>query len=88
MTTPEPAPGPETDAAAREAAARQRFFALSLFRLSGVVLVMFGFAIMLQRFGWVQGDKAKLMGAIVATVGMVQTLVVPRLLARAWRSPR
>lgn len=75
------------DQAAREAAARQRFFALTLFRLSGVALVMFGFAVMLQRFDWVQGDKAKWMGAIFACVGMFQTLMVPRLLSRAWRTP-
>jgi len=42
---------------------------------------------MMQRFGWVQGDKAKIMGAIVATVGMVQTIIVPRMLLRAWRTP-
>lgn len=68
-------------------AARQRFLIINLFRLSGVFIVMFGFLIMMQRFGWVQGDKAKIMGAIVATVGMVQTIIVPRMLLRAWRTP-
>jgi len=68
-------------------AARQRFLIINLFRLSGVFMVMFGFLIMMQRFGWVQGDKAKIMGAIVATVGMVQTIIVPRMLLRAWRTP-
>ncbi|MCF8706785.1 hypothetical protein [Rhizorhapis sp. SPR117] len=72
---------------AREAAARQRFFAIGLFRLSGVFILMFGFLIMLQKFDFVSGDKAKIMGAIIATVGMFQTIIVPRLLARAWRTP-
>lgn len=69
------------------AAARQRHVVIGLFRLSGVFILMFGFLIMMQRFGWVQGQKAKVMGAIIATVGFVQTVVVPRILTRAWRTP-
>lgn len=80
MTSPDPRPDPE-------AAARQRFLAIGLFRLSGVFILMFGFLIMMQRFDWVQGDKAKIMGAIIATVGFIQTLVIPRILLRAWRTP-
>ncbi len=72
---------------AREAAARQRFFAIGLFRLSGVFILMFGFLIMLEKFSFVSGQKAELMGAIIATVGMFQTIIVPRILARAWRTP-
>lgn len=73
--------------ATREAAAKQRFLAISLFRLSGVFILMFGFLIMLQKFAFVSGDKAKIMGAIIATAGMFQTIIVPRILARAWRTP-
>src|SRR3546814_18388699 len=72
---------------AREAAAKQRFFALSLFRLSGVFILMFGFLIMLQKFSFVSGEKAKIMGAIIACVGLFQTIIIPRLLAHAWRTP-
>ncbi|HZV56740.1 MAG TPA: hypothetical protein VFF89_03620 [Sphingobium sp.] len=78
----------DPEAARRAAAAKQRFFAIGLFRLSGVVILMFGIAISLERFGWVQGDKAKYLGLIVSTVGMFQTIFVPRLLARAWATPR
>lgn len=77
-----PMPTPEQ----REAAARQRFIVMGLFRLSGAFIVMFGFLIMMQRFSWVQGDNAKYMGAIIASVGMFQFIIVPRLLARAWSS--
>ena len=84
MTSPVPGPKDRPDP---EAAARQRFFAIGLFRLSGVFILMFGFLIMMQRFGWVQGEKAKIMGAIIATVGFIQTLVIPRILLRAWRTP-
>ena len=75
------------EAQAREAAAKQRFIALNLFRLSGVAVVMFGFLIMAQKFGFVAGQKAKIMGAIIATVGLFQAMVVPRILGRAWRTP-
>ena len=81
------APNDPEAQAAREAAAKQRFIALNLFRLSGVAIVMFGFLIMAQKFGFVAGQKAKIMGAIIATIGMFQTLVVPRILGRVWRTP-
>lgn len=81
--------GPPDEAAARAAAAaKQRFIALGLFRLSGLAILIFGMAIGLERFGWVQGEKAKGMGILVATVGFIQFMIVPRLLARAWATPR
>jgi len=83
MTNPES----DNEAKAREAAARQRYFALTLIRLTGVALVMFGFLIIRQRFGWVQGNNAKIMGTIIAFVGLFQALIVPRALIRAWRTP-
>lgn len=84
MTDPIP---PADEQKARKAAARQRFIALNLFRLSGVAILMFGFLVMLEKFGFVEGQKAKLMGAIIASAGMFQTIIVPRILARAWRTP-
>lgn len=84
MTQPD-----QTDEAARRAAAaKQRFFIIALFRLSGALILMFGLAIALQRFSWVQGDKAKWMGVIITTVGFFQFFLVPRLLARAFATPR
>jgi tellurite resistance protein TehA-like permease len=68
-------------------AARQRHFALGLFRLSGALLVMFGFLIIMQRFSWVQGGKAKAMGAIFVIVGLFQFVIVPRLLLALFRKP-
>jgi hypothetical protein len=71
-----------------EKVARQRFFAIGIIRLAGVFVLMFGFLILMQRFSWVQGDKAKIMGVIVSTVGVIQTIVIPRLLLRAFRGPK
>ena len=70
-----------------EKVARQRFFALGLFRLSGAIIVMFGFLILMQRFGWVQGGKAKAMGAIFVMVGLFQFVIVPRLLLSLFNKP-
>lgn len=70
-----------------EKVVRQRFFALGLFRLSGAILVMFGFLILMQRFSWVQGGKAKAMGAIFVVVGLFQFMIVPRLLLALFRKP-
>ncbi|HXD03455.1 MAG TPA: hypothetical protein VN627_09120 [Novosphingobium sp.] len=83
----DPAMPPEPDAAAREKAARSRFLALSLFRLSGALILVFGLAIAMQKFGWVTGQKARIMGVIIATVGFIQMVLVPRLLLRAWVTP-
>lgn len=76
------------EAARRAAAARQRFFMIGLFRLSGAMILIFGIAIGMGKFGWVQGDKAKWMGVIVASVGFFQFMIVPRMLARAFATPK
>lgn len=91
MSDPTPietaAESPEA-AARREALAKQRFLMIGLFRLSGAFILAFGIAISLQRFAFVQGDKAKWMGIIVSSVGFIQFLIVPRMLARAFATPR
>jgi len=79
------APSPNDEAAR---AARQRHFAISLFRLSGAIILLVGMAISLQRFAFVQGDKAKWMGIIVSTLGFIQFMLVPRMLARAFATPK
>lgn len=77
-----PPPPPPVDP---EKVARQRFFAMGLFRLSGAVIVMFGLLILMQRFSWVQGGKAKAMGMIFVVVGLFQYMIVPRLLLSLFR---
>ncbi|HWV12549.1 MAG TPA: hypothetical protein VN110_04565 [Sphingobium sp.] len=70
-----------------EKVARQRHFALGMFRLSGALLVMFGFLILMERFSWVQGGKAKAMGMIFVLVGLFQFIIIPRLLLSLFRRP-
>ncbi len=71
-----------------EKIARQRHFALGLFRLSGAVLVMFGFLAIMQRFSWVQGDKAKVFGLIMVVAGLFQFIIVPRLMLALFKRSR
>ena len=74
--------------APRHDPARTRFIGLSLFRLSGVLIAVFGLLVFTERFSFVAGDNARQMGAIVILVGFFQLIVVPRMLARTWRTPR
>jgi hypothetical protein len=77
---------PDDIAANAEKVARQRHFAIGLFRLSGAFIVMFGFLAIMQRFTWVQGDRAKAFGAIMVVTGLVQFILVPRLLLALFRT--
>jgi len=65
--------------------ARQRHFAIGIFRLSGAFIVMFGFLAIMQRFSWVQGNNAKAFGAIMVVTGLSQFIIVPRLLLALFR---
>jgi len=71
-----------------EKIARQRQFAIVLFRLSGAFLVMFGFLDIKQRFSWVQGDKAKAFGLIMVVAGLFQFIIVPRLMLALFKRSR
>ena len=68
-----------------EKVARQRHFAIGIFRLSGAFIVMFGFLAIMQRFSWVQGNNAKAFGAIMVVTGLFQFIIVPRLLLALFR---
>ncbi|MET0371821.1 MAG: hypothetical protein ABW039_10640 [Sphingobium sp.] len=81
--TPSSPPPPPGDP---EKLARRRFTIIGLFRLSGAFIVAFGFLVILQKFSWVQGNKAKAMGGILVAVGLYQYVIVPRRLASLFRS--
>ncbi|AYJ86343.1 hypothetical protein D3Y57_10690 [Sphingomonas paeninsulae] len=63
--------------------ARARFFILGLVRLSGVVLAFLGISIMAKH--WI--EPADIIGGAFIVMGAIEVLVVPRILARQWRSP-
>jgi hypothetical protein len=64
--------------------ARTRFFLLQLVRVGGVALVFIGVSIVGKR--WV--EPADVIGGALILVGAIDALIVPRILGRAWRTPR
>ena len=71
-----------------DALARKRFFALSAMRLMGALFIIAGF--LLIRGVWaVAGQPAdRWIGVAVVLAGVFDFAVMPRILARRWRSPK
>jgi hypothetical protein len=63
--------------------ARSRFMILTLVRVSGVALMLFGMGVTLK--GWAGLPES--VGTLIFLVGFIDSLIVPRLLARKWRTP-
>lgn len=76
-------PGPDT----RTDPAKARFAVIQLSRLFGVVLVLLGVLIQagrIEALAWVPAW----FGYVLIAVGLVDTFLMPMLLARRWRSPK
>ena len=67
-----------------DALARNRFFALSLLRLAGALLIMAGMVIAAGRFQ----NLPPAAGIVMVVVGAIDFALVPLWLARRWRSPK
>lgn len=63
--------------------AKQRFMILTMLRLTGVVMALFGLMIIAGKI-----DVPKLAGYVLFVIGLADTMLVPPLLARRWRTPR
>ena len=63
--------------------ARSRFFMLSLLRLSGVALAFLGVAVVAKRLI----EPAELVGGVIIALGAIDIMILPRILARRWRTP-
>lgn len=64
--------------------ARNRFLVISLLRLAGALLVMFGLVIAAGRLP----DVPRIVGIVAVLVGALDFALVPLLLARRWRTPK
>ena len=68
-----------------EAIWKRRFLIFAAMRLSGLVLMLAGMGIALGDFvrpgGW------PLLGGVLIVVGLIDALVMPRLLKRQWNKP-
>lgn len=63
--------------------ARQRFIILTVLRASGVALMLLGMGIIGSRLV----EPSDVIGSIIFAVGFLNSLIVPRLLIRKWRTP-
>lgn len=64
--------------------ARNRFVAMSILRLAGAVLIMFGVVIASGRFE----SMPRVAGIVMVVVGALDFALVPLFLARRWRTPK
>ncbi|HWW59087.1 MAG TPA: hypothetical protein VN047_19485 [Sphingopyxis sp.] len=73
---------------ADDALAKKRFFAISAMRLMGAIFVLIGFVLI--RGGWELAGQPtdRWIGVAIVLVGAFDFAVMPRLLARRWRSPK
>lgn len=67
---------------ADENLARQRFLIINLMRLSGVGFALLGLVIIAGKI-----DLPLMAGYLFFVFGLLDTLVVPLVLSRAWKSP-
>lgn len=63
--------------------ARNRFLVIGLMRMAGVAMVLVGILI-------VEGiiSAPKFVGYIIGIIGLADVFIMPRYLARKWRTPR
>lgn len=63
---------------------RNRFIALNAVRISGALMIVFGMAVISRRFV----DLPIEAGYAIFAVGIIDFIVAPLLLARAWSTPK
>lgn len=66
-----------------DAVARNRLLIIGLTRLSGVVLFAVGVLVIKGVLDW-----PKMLGYFLVTIGIAETLIIPKILAKRWRSDR
>ena len=73
---------------AEDSLAKKRFFAITMIRIMGALFVMIGFVLI--RGGWelARQPTDRWIGVVFVLVGAFDFAVMPKLLARRWRSPR
>lgn len=62
--------------------ARARYYVIALHRLAGAVMLALGLAVFADMLDW-----GRPVGAVLLFFGFLDFLVVPRMLARKWRTP-
>jgi hypothetical protein len=62
--------------------AARRFFTLNAIRISGAMMIALGLSVLANGFA----NLPKIFGAIVLVLGLLEFIVAPVLLSRAWKS--
>lgn len=73
---------------ADDALAKKRFFALNLMRIMGALLVFVGFVLIRGGFELAGQPTDRWIGVAVVLIGAFDFAVMPKILARRWRSPQ
>ncbi len=73
---------------AADALAKKRFFALTSMRLMGAIFVLAGFALIRGGFVVAGQPTDRWIGVAVVLIGVFDFAVMPKILARRWRSPK
>jgi len=76
MTAPLPDPDPQ-------AQARSRFMLLNLIRFGGVMIALFGAAVIGKRLI----EPAEIVGGLMMALGAFEVVLLPAILVRRWRTP-
>ncbi len=61
---------------------KKRFMAIQMMRLAGAALILFGVLISGGKI-----DLPPLLGYVIVLAGIFDLLIMPRMLARRWRTP-
>lgn len=75
---------PQTD----DALAKKRFFALSSMRVMGATFIIAGFILIQGAWALAGQPTDRWIGVAVVIVGVFDFAVMPKILARRWRSPK
>lgn len=75
-----------TDAA--DTLAKKRFFAITAMRLMGALLILAGFVLIRGAIELAGQPTDRWIGVAVVFVGVFDFAIMPKILARRWRSPK
>lgn len=73
---------------AEDRLARKRYFALGLMRIVGALLVMIGFVLIRGGLELAGQPADRWIGTAIVLIGVFDFAIMPRILARRWRSPQ
>ena len=71
-----------------ESLAKKRFFAIASVRLMGAIFIIAGFILIRGAFELAGQPTDRWIGVAVVLVGVFDFAIMPKILARRWRSPK